>query len=243
MKAFSLDNAIIDANNAPPMKEKFTIDFSSMGIDIDASVFLGINTETPGNLEVKSMLHSINILPFILSTIDDAKFTGLSMSVSDITPPKLYGFIYGGIDHLMYTWVDALFETYEKVIIKAMPNFFEMDVHDMVNEFIDDALNVCRCPSNEDVELDNYVDFRDLFLPSAESALAGGLGNGRHGNVIPWVMNIIEDQLFSSDDSGMLAINDMIIAPLTKSQSGMEEALKLNRTLFDYTKEEVMGDI
>jgi len=243
MKASSLDEAVIVANNSPPIKEQFTIEFIISDIEIDASIFLGINTETLGNLELGSMLHSKNILPCLLSAVDDAEITGLSVTVSDIVPPTLSGFIDDGIDHLISTGAVSLFEMYEKVLIRAMPNFFQIYVRDMVNDFIDDALDVYKCPSNDDVELETYIDFRDMFLPSAEAALAGGSGDGRHGNVMPWVMDIIEDQLLSSNDEGLLVINDMLIGPLTKSQSGVEGALKLNGTLLDLNKEEVTLDI
>jgi len=243
MKASSKSNAVIVVNgNVPPITEQFTVDFSMTDIEIDASVFLGINTETLGSLELGSMLHSKNILPCLISAVDEAKFTGLSVTVQDMTPPKLSGFLDSGIDHLISTGATALFEMYEKVLIKAMPNFFETYVRDMANDFVEDALTVYNCPKNEDVEMDKYIDFRDMFKPSAEAALAGGSGDGRYGNVIPWVMNIIKDQLFSANDDGLLAINEFI-APLLKSQSGAEGAFKLNGTLVDLNKEDVSLDI
>jgi len=218
MKASSLDNAVIIANDSPSITEQFTIDFTMSGVEIDTSVFLGINTESLGNLELGSMLHSKSILPCLFSAIDDAKFTRLSVSVSDMDPPKLSSFVDSGMDHLMSTGAAALFEMYENVLIKAMPNFFEIYVRDLVNNFIDDKLDSYSCPINADVELDEYIDFRDILLPSTEAMIAGGSGDGRHGDVIPWVMNTIEDRLLSVNDEGHLPIN-VLLASLTGSQS------------------------
>jgi len=249
MKASSKSNAVVVAPNSSPVVENFSVGFGVSGIEIDASLFLGINAETLGNLELGSMLHSKNVVPCLLSAVDVAQFTGLSVSVTDIIPTKLEGFIDGGIDHLLSTGAEALFEMYERVLLKAMPNFFETYVRDMFNDFIEDALDVYRCPTADDdedgAELEAYVDFRDVFLSKAEAELAGGVGDGRHGNVLPWVMNVIEDQLLATDDDsdGLLAINDMLVAPLTKSQSGSEGVLKLNRTLLDIHEEEVTGDL
>eukprot|EP00578_Thalassiosira_sp_NH16_P025700 CAMPEP_0181083610 /NCGR_PEP_ID=MMETSP1071-20121207/4250_1 /TAXON_ID=35127 /ORGANISM="Thalassiosira sp., Strain NH16" /LENGTH=1518 /DNA_ID=CAMNT_0023165281 /DNA_START=348 /DNA_END=4905 /DNA_ORIENTATION=- len=245
MKASSKSNSVVvmNGNNVSPITENFTVEFSVTNIDIDASVFLGINVETLGNLELGSLLHSKDIIPCLLSAIDEAKFSGLSVTVQDMVPPKLSGFIDYGIDHLISTAAAALFDMYENVLIKAMPNFLEMYVRDMMNDFAENALDADRCPKIENVEEDRYVDFRDMFYDQADAALAGGSGDGRYGNVIPWVMNIIDDQFLSADDDGLLAINDMLIAPLTKSQSGTEGAFKLNGTFVNLNKEEVTLDI
>eukprot|EP00584_Thalassiosira_punctigera_P024525 CAMPEP_0172548162 /NCGR_PEP_ID=MMETSP1067-20121228/17531_1 /TAXON_ID=265564 ORGANISM="Thalassiosira punctigera, Strain Tpunct2005C2" /NCGR_SAMPLE_ID=MMETSP1067 /ASSEMBLY_ACC=CAM_ASM_000444 /LENGTH=1499 /DNA_ID=CAMNT_0013335357 /DNA_START=220 /DNA_END=4719 /DNA_ORIENTATION=- len=221
MKASSLEDAAIVASSSPPLTENFAVDFTVSGIEIDASVFLGINVESLGNLELGSLLHSQNILPCLLSAVDDAKFTGLSVSVSDMDPPRLSGFVDSGIDHLVSTGAAAMFEMYEKVMIKAMPNFFELYVRDMANNFVTDALEGYNCPADGYAELDKYVDFRDMFLPSAEAMLAGGSGDSRYGDVIPWVMNIVEDQLFSANEEGQLAINNLL-ASFAERQSNME---------------------
>eukprot|EP00581_Thalassiosira_minuscula_P006165 CAMPEP_0183743138 /NCGR_PEP_ID=MMETSP0737-20130205/65061_1 /TAXON_ID=385413 /ORGANISM="Thalassiosira miniscula, Strain CCMP1093" /LENGTH=2172 /DNA_ID=CAMNT_0025978745 /DNA_START=179 /DNA_END=6698 /DNA_ORIENTATION=+ len=237
MKASSKSDAVIVAPNSPPITEQFTIDVAVMGIEIDVSFFIGVNTQSLGNLELGSLLHSQNILSCLLSAVDDARLTGLSISVSDIVPPNLSGFIDAGIDHLISTGADALFEMYENVLIKAMPNFFGKYVRDMANDFIEDALvHRFRCPTNDGVEAHKYIDFRDMLLPSAEAKVLGGSGDGHYGNVAPWVMNIVEDQLFAADENGLLAINDMLITPLTKSLSGVEGALKMNGTLFQFNE-------
>merc|ERR1719253_1086816 len=108
----------MNGNNVSPITENFTVEFSVTNIDIDASVFLGINVETLGNLELGSLLHSKDIIPCLLSAIDEAKFSGLSVTVQDMVPPKLSGFIDYGIDHLISTAAAALFDMYENVLIK-----------------------------------------------------------------------------------------------------------------------------
>ena len=46
------------------------------------------------------------------------------MSLTSIVPPTLEGFVDGGIDHLLSTGADALFDMYESVLLGARPNFF-----------------------------------------------------------------------------------------------------------------------
>ena len=106
------------------------------------------------------------------------------MSLTSIVPPTLEGFVDGRIDHLLSTGADALFDMYESVLLGARPNFFQMQVRDMANDFIDDALGFYRCPANDEVEDEMFIDSRDLLLLPAEAELAGGKGGARHGNVV-----------------------------------------------------------
>lgn len=238
MKASSQSNAVIVASNSKPIVEKFTIDFSVSGIELDLSLFLGMNTQTLGALELGSVLHSKNIIPCLFSTMDDVTITKLQLSVDDIVPPTLSGFLDDGFDEIMTTAADALFGMYEELLIKAMPNFFGSFVRNMANDFIEDARDVSKCPMNEVEAQDRYVDFRDMFFTKTDAAIAGGYGDGRYGDIIPWIMNMIEDQVFSSDggEEGLLEINRMLIDPLTKSQSGIEGAIMFNGTLVDLQK-------
>ena len=244
MKASSQSNAVIIAPNSKPIKEQFTVDFILRGIELDFSIFLGMNTQTLGNLELGSLLHSKNILPCFISALDEAQFTGLSLTVEDIVPPTLSGFLDPGLDEIMSTAADALFEMYENVLIKAMPVFFDKTVRDMANDFVKNAVDVYKCPKNDDIaHQDRYIDFRDMFKSASDAAILGGSGDEPYGNIIPWVMNIVQDQVFAANEEGLLAMNDMFIAPMTKAQSGIEGTIKFNGTLVDLNKERVELDI
>jgi len=244
MKASSKSDAIIVAPDSPPITERFTIDFNATDVEIDLSAFLGINMETLGNLELGPMLHSKNILPCLLSSIDVAKFTGLSLSVGNIDPPRLSGFIDDGIDQLMSSAAISFFEMYERVLIKAMPNFFQSFVRNVTNGFLSDRLSRSKCPTMSEVVDTRYVDFRDLFQSSTTDAelFSGSVNVGRYGDVVPRILNLMEDTLLSPDEDGLLAINEMIIAPWTKTQSGLEGEIKFNRTV-DLNKEAVTLNI
>lgn len=47
---------------------------------------------------------------------------------------------------------------------------------------------------------------------SMEAALVGGSGGSRHGNVLPWVKKIVEEQLLSAKDEGELVINILLVS-------------------------------
>ena len=232
-----MSSAVIAASNSEPITEIFTVDFTLKDIDIDLSILLGLNKEKLGKLELFSILHTENILPCILSAVDTALFTGLSVAVSDMVPPTLSGFLDSGIDQIMSNGAVALFHMYENALIRAMPNFFQTFVREMLNEYIDNVLTlVGKCPKNE-VTMDGFVDFRDLFLEPADALSIGGLGDGKYGNLIPWVMDLVNDQLFSADEEGLLSMNDVMVRPITKLQSGVEGSLRMNGTFVDLYKE------
>lgn len=243
MKASSLETSVIDASNAKPITELFTIDFTINDIEIDFSLLLALNKETIGKLHLGSLLHTSNVLPCLLSAIDEAAFTGLSVTVADMVPPTLSGFIDGGIDQVLSSGANALFNLYEKTLIRAMPNFFQLLIRGMINDYVDGVVALLgKCPENG-FPLDGFVDFRDLFLKPADALAVGGSGGAPYGNVIPWIMDIINDQFLSADNRGILAFNEFMVRPLTIAQSGTEGSLRFNGTLVDLKKQPVSREI
>lgn len=247
MKASSLSDAIIVSSNSPTVTESFTVDFTLTDLDLDFSFLLGINTETLGTLQLGSLLDTNNILSCLLSTVEALAFSELKLSVSDVIPPKLNGFLDEGIDYIISQLAEALFDMYEEALKLALPNFIDSFVRDMANDYLKETLLkfVGACPKNNDVAPERHLDWRDLLLLPAEATEAGASGTSPYGDVIPWIMDIVESQLFAADadDDGILALNDMLIRPLTKAQSGTEGMIHLNGTIVDLHKVDVDQDI
>ena len=245
MKASSLSDAIIVAPNSPTVTERFKIDFTLTDLALDFSFLLGINTETLGTLQLGSLLDTNNILSCLLSTVEAFAFSELKLRVSDVIPPKLNDFLDEGIDYIITQLADAMFDMYEAVLKEALPNFFNSFVRDMANDYLEETLIkfVGACPENNDMALERHLDWRDMLMLPSEASLAGASGTSPYGDVIPWVMDIVESQLFTADNDGLLALNNMVIRPLSKSQSGTEGLIHLNGTLVDLHKVDVKQDI
>jgi len=247
MKPSSQSNAIIISPNSQPIIESFIVDFSITQLELDISLFLGMNTQSIGELELGSLLFTKNILPCLLSIMDDIQITNFNLSVNDIIPPKLSGFIDTGLDTLMTQAADALFSMYENVIKLVLPNFFNGYVKELINDFVDDALGLYSCPTmnehDDQQQEEKHIDFRDLFYTPSNAESLGGVGDERYGDIIPKIMNILNDQVFSAlNDDGLSKINDWLISPWTKEQSGIEGSIKFD-TLLDLNKERVELDI
>ncbi len=245
MKASSLSDAIIVAPNGPTVTEQFTIEFTLTDLDLDFSFLMGMNTDTLGALQLGSVLDTNKILSCLLSTVEELAFSELKMTVGDVIPPTLNGFLDEGIDYIITQLADALFDMYEAVLKRALPNYFNTFVRDMANDYLEETLLkfVGACPKNNNVAPDSHLDWRDVLLLPEEAKLAGASGTSPYGDVIPWVMDMVESQLFAVDEDGLLALNDMLIRPMTKSQSGTEGLIHMNGTLVDLHKVDVEQDI
>ena len=233
---------MIAAPNSDPIEEKFTVTVLLNEIDLDFSFLLALNTETLGNMQLGPLLHTQTIMQCLMSAAEILSFTELSISVADVVPPSLTGFLDSGIDKIVTKGAEALFDMYESVLLKAMPNFFHTFVREKLNAFVKNSLQVLTVCEN-DSSVNGLIDFRDLFLSPEIASSEGASGNSPYGNVVNWVWDLVNTVLFSANESGLLAMNDILIKPLTKAQSGQEGLVSFNHSLVDLKKEHFRHDI
>ncbi|KAL3792391.1 LOW QUALITY PROTEIN: hypothetical protein ACHAW5_010452 [Stephanodiscus triporus] len=218
------------------IKERFVVAFNVTDIEVDLSIFVGINAERLGDLELGSMLHTKNFLPCLLSVVDVAKVAELTMKVGGISPPRLSGFIDDGIDRLISSGTMALFEMYKGSMSRAIPNFFQTCMCDIMDKMLVGwLLEVDKCPKMNDVTADQYIDFRKMFQAVSSPV-------GQYGDVFPFVMKAVKDHLFASSDDyaaedALLAVNDVLISPITNSHYGANGVVRLNGRLADLKME------
>ena len=246
--------ALTGETDSPPIQESFTIEFTVKDVHVDFSLFLGINTQTLGAVLLGSVIYTANILPCILGAVDDAEVTALSVTVSDIVPPTVSGFLDDGsgsvFDHIISSGVEALFSMYKGVLIRAIPNFFETTLRDLLNDYVDDALNDDEpCPKPDD-SLDGLVDYRDLLLSEEEAVALLGRGGSPYGDLfrqlygflngilsnedaLAWLSAfIVQSTGLQSDEEGELYIDgddgsDLISKTLDISVGGLNAVIEL----------------
>lgn len=202
MKASSKDDAVIVAENSPPIKESFTIDFKVTDVEVDFSFFLGLSLEDLGNLQLGSILDMSSIFPCLLNAIDIVSVTELAVNVSDMEAPTLVGFLDKGVDYLITKMADVLFHMYENVLILRMPNFFGSFVRPRLNDFLADYGGSSTCPT-PDPALNSIVDFRDLMLPAKRSVELLGSGESQYGSLFSMIYGILEKLMAASDENGL----------------------------------------
>ena len=215
MKASSKEDAVIVAENSPPITELFTVNLKVTDITVDFSLFLGINLDNLGDLRLGSVLDMTSILPCLLNAIDNLSVTELSVKVEDMVPPSLSGFLDSGVDYLISKGAKSLFHMYEAVLIRAMPNFFDSFVRENVNKFLIDFGGVDACPE-PDSSLKGIVDFRALLLSAQRSVELLGRGDSPYGSLARIIYGVVEKVMAVSDENGLSEMNG-IISTMTTS--------------------------
>ena len=224
-----------NAGNEPkPQIENITIKSGVKNLIVDLSFFLALNQDALGDIQLGSMLSLAQIPSCLLGVIHKTKVSGLSVLVDDIEDVSVTGFISPGMDRILRTAAELAFKMYKAPMLDAMPNFFQITVREIVNDFlasqIDSEKKARSC--HQDVNNRGLLDFRDLFLSPDEASKLGGSGNSPYGDVGPILMKLLKDQVLSNDKNGISRINSLVVRPLTKAQSGTEGLIRYVGDLF-----------
>ena len=224
-----------NAGNKPkPQIENITIKSGVKNLFVDLSFFLALNQDALGDIQLGSMLSLAQIPSCLLGVIHKAKVSGLSVVVDDIEDISVTGFISTGIDRILRTAAELAFKMYKAPILDAMPNFFQIKVREIMNDFlasqIDSEKKARTC--QQDVGNRGFLDFRDLFLSADEAVRLGASGNSPYGDVGPILMNLFKDHVLSNDENGSSRINSLVVRPLTKAQSGTEGLIRYAGDVF-----------
>lgn len=243
----SSDSILIDPDPTKRIVEYISI---STGVDtvyVMASIMLVINQDILGALELGSLLNISNIFPCFVSTIFDMQLSGLNVLVGNIRDPVLAGFISPGIDRLVTEAVETIFVMYEPTFMKAIPAMFQLSVRDLLQKTLvgsslfDPMLSECSTANNDPT---GFVDFRDLFLAPDQARFMGGTGLEPYGNLFSFVYDIIQERFGKALTSGQpVPMNDILIRPWTKRQSGVEGMLQFSRAVFSILEENIKKDL
>ena len=240
VKPSSLDDSILqNANPEANLVEQFTISFDFNNLNVDFALFLPINEAKFEALTLGSLLDSENILPCFVSSLEALEVAGLDVFILDITPPVMEGFVSPGIGRVLSQLADAVFAAYRPTILRAVPGLFQGPIRDVLQSgLIDGGLfgtvgggDGSECPNTPPPT--GNVDFRDLFLDPEQALILGGSGEEPYGDVGSLIYGLLLDGLEDAGEDGTPKINEMLIRPFTKEQSGQEGVLRFNDTLIE----------
>ena len=221
-----------------PQIENITIKSSVRNVVVDLSFFLALNQDGLGDIQLGSILSLAQIPACLLGAIHKAKVSGLSVVVDDIETPQMTGFISPGIDRILRTAADLAFTMYKSPMLDAVPNFFQITVRKIINDFLSSQINsekndrTCRQDGWQDTNSGGILDFRDLFLFPDEASKLGGSGTSPYGDVGPMVMRLLHNQVLAVDDDGLSKINNIVFGPMTEVQSNVPGSLLFPGDLF-----------
>ena len=206
--------------------ERVHVQFDLSDLDVSTAFFLAIDQARLNAFRIGRLLQLEDIFSCLFEILVDMAVANLDVSVGDISDPSFTGFASPGFDRIVSSIVEAAFIMYRPTFLRVIPAAFAGDVRKMFNEdFIDETLKESTCP--EPTIPDPFLDFRDLFLePSAAKAL-GGSGEGQYGNLGQLAYSIFTNEMTFPDEDGLASINDLLLRPLTRDQSGISGTLKV----------------
>lgn len=231
MKPSTREDSIIEGTNDEDIHivEEVTMKFGVDDINATLSVLLAIDEDAFGMLRMGPLFYEENILPCFWSSVFKSEVTVLSATAGNIQEPAMEGFISAGIDHVVTQSVKAAFTMYEGVVLRAMPNIFQLAFKDTLNEAFFTSYNGV-CPPVKQTE--GYIDFRDLLLPAEEAPALGGSGEEPYGDMAATLFGFLKTQIATVEADGTLSANSMFIRGFTEAQSGIEGEIHLDGELF-----------
>jgi hypothetical protein len=157
-----------------------------------------------------SALHDFEITQMLVTvgTLENLKFDGLMSDTSEI----------------MVSFTEELFSVYRNQIVDTLPQIFDTTVRKLLNGIVASYIEEPKCPGGE-IGGDYFIDFRRFFDSE----------DNTYGDVPPLLKRLFDSQLLEVDStSGMPRINDVLIAPFTKRQSGEAGMLQIIGDVFGF---------
>jgi len=103
--------------------------------------------------------------------------------------------------------------------------------------------NICPTVDRQTIT-QPYVNFNELLLTEgSRRKMISGFNGPRYGNTIPKIWKAIQDEFLEiNGTTGLASMNDLVIDPLTRAQSGIEGRLFFPDNLFDVNQSLVIVD-
>jgi hypothetical protein len=189
IKPSTNEDSIIDVPDPNAgIVENIQVSFGVDDLNAGVAFLLAVDENKLKALEIGALLRSENILACFASVIFDLSLAGFDVSVGSIRDPVLSGFVSPGVDRIVSNAIEFVFLMYEPSFLAALPSIFQGPFRDIIqeeilaSEFFNPTQGSCTW-LNDQSSLDEYIDFRDLFLPPAEAAVLGGRGDEPYGNI------------------------------------------------------------
>jgi hypothetical protein len=194
-------------------------------VAVSAALFAALDLELLGSLKLGSVLDMKNILPCLLSAARGAEVTQLAVSVGSMEKWSVTGFRDVDLNEASVLSSEKIMNVYGDKLLAAMPAIFDETVRVLINNWlfhmVDEWASVsCTKSSLLESVTSSFIDLRDLLLTTAKSMQLGGKGTSRYGNLFRTVVGFVKDSVLNVDkETGLSTVNELLVAPWTRSQS------------------------
>lgn len=210
----------------PAKHVNFSIKFEHVNISLP--IYVAIDEERLGSITVGSLLHSSNILPCLLSTAYGFRVQEMIVSVGSVFGPFVKGFLPDSAGAISSS-VESLLDTFGDTIAESLPQLFNETAKAIANGFLSN-IETTECKQYPTDNASTFVDFREVFAVYNQS------DPSPYGDFIPLIKGLIERELLSvNPTTQMPKINDVIIAPVTRAQSGIVGSLTMKEEFLSYS--------
>ncbi|CAB9512941.1 Paraquat-inducible protein A [Seminavis robusta] len=213
--------------------EQIQLTMTAKEISSMITIFLAIHQTKLGQLPLGGLMHSTNILKCTFATVYQGGnlVAGLNVNVGDLVVPTFQGFSSPGLNRVLTEAMELLFELYERWMLQALPHLTQTKLRAQLNDLWNDFLTSLGITSGVDMEqacrvpqeVTGMVDFRDFFLTPDKAKELGGTGLEPYGDIVPLLFELLHEQLLvpnENDPDKRLQLNNLLLDPLTKAQSG-----------------------
>jgi hypothetical protein len=219
IKPSMLQDAILQDPTSPGISERISMGFTVEQVDAEASFLLVMDQDALGAMELGPLLYTDNLLPCLLSVVHTIEIAGLDVNPTFVNEPYLNGFVSPGLNRVLTDAAGAAFAMYAGVLRNTIPGIFQSSIRELINTSLLDAYESKSqssvCPDVDPVG--GYIDFRNFFDPSKMT----------YGDVPPLLKKALDTELLDvNPNTGRPRINEIVVAPLTKAQSGNEGTLR-----------------
>lgn len=236
MKPSSLEDAILQDFTSPGIQEEITVTLAVQDLQVVASLLVLLEEDELGNLVLGSLLETQDIWKCLGSVLQDLKLTGLAVDFGDVLEPQLDGFVSPGLDRLLGDVAMAAYDMYEPTLRQVLPGLLGTSVLPWINQGIlspwvdtmtttNNGDSECPTPANQD----GLVSFPNLLTTESSSET-----NGVYGDLPALLKKVLDTQLLETQADGRtLQMNQALLEPLTKGQSGIAGQLDLVDSIWD----------
>lgn len=236
-----------DGSDNPTMSETLIVKASVQNLDAAVAFFIAIDQGRFGDVQLGSLFHTSNIPQCLLSSLYAAEVTQLHLTVGDIDPPSIESLSSEGLTRITTAAFEAITAMYEDLFLEALPAIFDDTLRPLLNGMVRDYVgdgSSSGCPLPPDIIEDSpTIDLRDLLLQPEDAAAANGLGTSPYGTLVGMLKSLVDDALLTPKQDGTLPVNDLVVAPLTKQQSGAKGALTMPGEIFNEAVELNLADV
>ena len=238
MAPSTLPDAILQDFTSEGIQEDISITMTVQNIDVLASILVVLDEPALAQLQLGSFLDSADILDCLWSVVNQLKLTGLAVEYEDVLPPVLSGFVSPGLDRILGDAALAALELYESstLLDQALPAIFATTVVDLINRFIVDPLaadsTTAMCP--EAPNQAGLLDYASFFQEDDGDV---------YGDLPPMLKSMVDEEFLSIMDttSQRLSVNEALLEPLTRRQSGTAGRLNIAEFLWNLDSESAVA--